>query len=449
MSALERVGSLQHGKRSEVLCLHSTAGNALATGGTDGTVRIWDLAAGKAARALIMPPPPAGEDKAVTAVCMGESEATCNFVYAAVGVHVYGFDLRAPGMLLREAAWSSASLAKDEISHLALHESGRVLAAADDAGDVNMVDVAGGATTAAAAAASAPGVIHLGGAHSSICSSVAFRPGAATECVSAGLDAVVVRWDWRAATRLDTWPLMRRPIEDVLADAAEKALGLQQQQQQQQQQPGAPPPTTTPTTTQQPAPPQQQLFNPRHAHSLSFAPDGGAFAVALGDGSVEVRLTQSGEPIAAVDAHRAAASQAQFCPQLLPAVRTRMGGSAGGSSSGEAPFSEGVMARWLPMVTAGDDRRVRVWTVEGVAGRGRRSSDSKRQRRAADDDGVGGDDASSDEEDVYGEPGFRAVASAKLAYKPNAVAAAVDAHGRALVCVATCADDGTVSLFKL
>ena len=124
-----------------------------------------------------------------------------------------------------------------------------------------------------------------------------------------------------------------------------------------------------------------------------------------------------------------------------------MVGSAAGSS-GDTPFSEGVMARWLPMVTTGDDRRVRVWTCEGVAGRGRRSSDSKRQRRAA-DGGAGGDGASSDEEDVYGEPGFRAVASAKLAYKPNAVAGTVDAHGRALVCVATCAEDGAVSLFKL
>ena len=36
-----------------------------------------------------------------------------------------------------------------------------------------------------------------------------------------------------------------------------------------------------------------QLVNPRHAHCVSFTPDGGALALALGDGSVEVRLAAS------------------------------------------------------------------------------------------------------------------------------------------------------------
>ena len=45
--------------------------------------------------------------------------------------------------------------------------------------------------------------------------------------------------------------------------------------------------------------------------------------------------------------------------------------------------------------------------------------------------------------------GFRALASSKLKYKPNGVAASADANGRALVCVATCADDGAVAVFEL
>lgn len=430
---LEQVATLAHGKKGEVLCLHSGEGNgALASGGADGTVRIWDLAAGKVSRALLMPPPPtAEEDKAVTAVCIGDSSS--HLVYAAVGMHVYGYDLRAPGMLLREPAWRHLNLAKDEIGHMALHESGSVLATADDAGDVHIVDVSSGASSGAAAAtaaaaAAAPRITNtLSGVHTSICSSVAFRPGGAgTECCSAGLDALVVRWDWRIAAKLDVWPLMRRPIADVLADAAENALGLRQQHQQAGSSSGG-------GESQ-----QQQLFNPRHAHCVSFAPDGGAFALALGDGTVEVRLTQSGEPIAAVDGHRCAASQAHFCPQILHGVQERLRGS----------FSDDVMARWLPLVTAGDDRRLRVWAVEGVAGRGRRSGDTKRQRRAGPGDAAA-DDEDEDEDEVFGEPGFRALASSKLKYKPNGVAASADANGRALVCVATCADDGAVAVFEL
>ena len=85
--------------------------------------------------------------------------------------------------------------------------------------------------------------------------------------------------------------------------------------------------------------PQQQLFNPRHAHCISFAPDGAAFALGLGDGTVEIRLTQSGEPIAAVDAHRATASQAHFCPQLTPVLAKHLG-SVGGSASLDAETSQ-------------------------------------------------------------------------------------------------------------
>ena len=150
---------------------------------------------------------------------------------------------------------------------------------------------------------------------------------------------------------------------------------------------------------------------------------------------------------------RAAASQVHFCPQLLPAVRARLGTAAGASTDALSDA-----ARLLPLITAGDDRRVRVWSVEGVAGRGRRSGtrgaaggalDGKRQKRAA-GGGADNDDEDDDEEAVFGEPGFRAVASAKLRHKPNGVAGAADATGqRALVCVATCADDGLVQVLKV
>jgi hypothetical protein len=69
-----------------------------------------------------------------------------------------------------------------------------------------------------------------------------------------------VRWDWKKAVPMASWPLAR------LFDTSSQA----------------------------------QLLNPRHAHCLSFAPDGGTVAIALGDGTIEVRLAETGEPIAAV-----------------------------------------------------------------------------------------------------------------------------------------------------
>ena len=80
------------GHRGAVNCLDAPGGSRMASGGADGSVRLWDLAAGRAARALM---PPGGEE--VTSVCMGRSGEAAHWVYASAGTHVYGYDLRAPG----------------------------------------------------------------------------------------------------------------------------------------------------------------------------------------------------------------------------------------------------------------------------------------------------------------------------------------------------------------
>lgn len=387
------------GHRGEVRTLHCPVGDErLASGSEDGTVRVWDLNAGRTARALILTSEP---DCAVNAVCMGATPgAASNLVFAAAGVHVFGFDLRAPGLVLHDPERRLVDVARDEIGHLLLDEASGVLAAADDAGEVHLLDTRAGRPT-----------LTLSGVHTSICSWVAFRPGVGSELCSVGLDALCVRWDWRLAACVDAWQLAQRHAGWAAASASGSGFGE----------------AVTSST------PCGQVLNPRHAHCVSFAPDGEVLAVALGDGSVEVRLAESGQPVAAVDAHRAAASQAHFCPHLLPAL-----------CAGAAEVTPFVSV--LPLVTAGDDRSVRLWAVEGVVGRGRAQGGGKRRRHRADEvpmevESTVTEEAIGASDDCRDEPGFRSLAMASLSQKPNsvAVAAAADAR-RSLVCVATTGD---------
>jgi WD40 repeat protein len=382
MSPLMRTASLT-GHRGEVLCL-GTAGDGkdeganpaaphLASGGEDGSVRLWDLSAGRAVRALMLPQD--GGDAAVNAVCLGSAGASASWVYAASGSQLFGFDLRAPGMLLREPATRLAP-SSDEISHLCLNEADGVVAAADDSGEVRVHSLAGADCL----------VSTLSGAHTSLCGCSAFRPGRAWELYSVGLDSLCVRWDWKRGVPMATWPLARAV---------------------------------------QPTPDSTQLCNPRHVHCASFAPDGAALALALGDGSLEVLDAEKGEPIAAVDAHLAAASQVLFAPPMRAAVHHALAG-------------QGLPSGW-PLVSTGDDGQVKLWSVEGVSGRGVGGApQSKRRKGVADasqdepmDDG-GGDDATATE------PGFRCIASGTLKEKPNWVACVGEqGTGRGVICVAT------------
>ena len=210
----------------------------------------------------------------------------------------------------------------DEIGQLALQ--GGVLAAADDSGEIRMHDACSGASLTV-----------LAGGHSSLCGCIAFRPSRPSELFSAGLDAVCVRWDWRLAAQIDTWPLAR-PIDTAAT---------------------------------------MQLLNPRHAHCMSFCPDGGVVALALGDGSLELRLAETGEAIAAVDAHRSAASQARFEPRLTAAMNAALAAlppgndaDSSGDSKDATEKAAGYDSAAQPLVSAGDDMRVRLWSVEGIAG---------------------------------------------------------------------------------
>ncbi|KAL1514844.1 hypothetical protein AB1Y20_003929 [Prymnesium parvum] len=347
------------GHRGAVLCLDSPGGGTLASGSDDGTVRIWDLAAGRAVRALL--PPTA---RPVNAVSLGRpATAASSLAFAAVGAELVGFDLRAPGVLLRHAT-PLLPASRDDLAHLALSASGRVLAAADDAGDVMLYDVA-------AAAALPP----LRGAHHSVCSSLAFSPCADDLLCSGGMDLRCVQWECRRAAPREEWSLL----------AQEEAAA---------------------------APP---LLNPRYVHCVSYAPDGAAIALALGDGSVELRRAVGGDLIGAAAAHRAAASQAHFAPEL--------GGGGGGG---------------VPLITAGDDACLGLWSAEGLAGAAGRG----KRRRTGGGEWAGGARGGDGEEGEGGTPLLRHIVTVSTPEKPNWIAAASAAGGSAsgVVCVASNAE---------
>lgn len=249
------VGDLR-GHRGAANCL-SAAGEVLASGGEDGTIRLWDVAAGRSTRALL-----SIQQRPVNAVCIGRGGCE-HFVLGAAGREVFAYDVRAPGMVLRQPAVPSIGRAREEVSSLALDASGCYAAIGDDSGEVRLVDLENETQPPA-----------LQAAHGSICSCVQLRPFAGLELLSGGMDACVLRWHGTTGRLLRSWSLA--------SPAAE-----------------------------QPA----QIVNPRFVHWLDYAPGGECFAAALGDGSIELRGGDEGELLAcADDAHRAAASHVHLAP---------------------------------------------------------------------------------------------------------------------------------------
>lgn len=91
----------------------------------------------------------------------------------------------------------------DEINSLALSPNGTYLAAADDSGEVKIINVH----------------IHelhktLRGSHTNICAAVAFRPHQPWEVLSCGLDAQAVRWNFATGRPLRTWQMGAELVQE-------------------------------------------------------------------------------------------------------------------------------------------------------------------------------------------------------------------------------------------
>ncbi|CAE7724426.1 WDR53 [Symbiodinium sp. KB8] len=221
------------GHKDAVLCLCADASGRLASGGAEGTCRLWDLrceGSRRSVRAAILP----GE---VSSVAI--SSAREHLLLAAVGPAVYGFDLRSEKVIL-QAADKVTPLAKDDINQVAVDASGHLAAVAEDSGAVHLLDLNTWRVDKI-----------LGGknGHENICSAVAWKPGREWTLASGGLDAAVVIWQRSGRGR----KVQMQP------DAGEESA----------------------TSTGGP-----QLLNPPFVHSIAYAPDGETLAAGLGDGTV-------------------------------------------------------------------------------------------------------------------------------------------------------------------
>jgi len=256
MSVSFKPVSRLRGHRAAVSCLEagqpgSTFEHRLLSGGEDGISRLWDVQRGLSIRGFLPP----GND-ALGSICLGKGAVEhCIFVTKGKDIHV--FDARIQEPVLRNVMGSLPG-AEDDISMLGLHAAGTLLAAADDAGDIQVFDMVAGERQCV-----------IEEAHESLCSAVAFRPGATDEIHSGGFDLQSARWTATTGALIAEWSF------------------------------------ATATDEEQPS----QMVNPRHVHSLCYSVDGSTIAFALGDGAVELRDADSGALLTSIEAHQAAASQ--------------------------------------------------------------------------------------------------------------------------------------------
>lgn len=82
-------------------------------------------------------------------------------------------------------------LSSEEINRISIHPNGHLLAAADDSGDVMIMDLNHNTPFQ-----------RLTGIHTNICSSTTFSPYAESELISGGLDARLVGWNFEDAQLL-------------------------------------------------------------------------------------------------------------------------------------------------------------------------------------------------------------------------------------------------------
>ncbi|KAJ1637656.1 WD40-repeat-containing domain protein [Pavlovales sp. CCMP2436] len=275
----------------------------LASAGEDGWVRLWDLRASRSTRALGKPRVAGQPAEAQAASCVCHSAQDANVVFAAWSDVVCAFDLRAGGVLLRDAT-ASFEGGSEEVNSLAASVDGSALLGGDDSGALLVWDPR-----------SSKRRTRVADAHTSVLSMVVSHPRHALRAYSAGLDGRICAWSLPADGKVGKGGLRPTWECSLLAEAAASAAGG-----------------------------SNQLLNPRLAHAIAIDASGDLLAAALGDGSVELRCASTGQQLARAadeDAHRGSACQVGFLP-------------AAGADAG---------LLW----SAGNDKLLRIWSIATAA----------------------------------------------------------------------------------
>mmetsp|Transcript_2998 Transcript_2998/g.8468 ORF Transcript_2998/g.8468 Transcript_2998/m.8468 type:complete len:383 (+) Transcript_2998:222-1370(+) len=198
------VGSLK-GHTDTVLCCEvAPSKQQLASGSEDGSLALFDLRTNVQAVRLV---PACLGGEPVLSVTHHPKDDTKMFMSS--GDRVLGVDLRSVGGEGSEntgdkgiySSWQVTS--NEEVNQVAVDSKGKFLAAADDNGDVTVFDLQKNEVRRM-----------LSGIHSSIASSVSFRPHRPWEVCSGGLDSVMVRWDFSSGKHLQLWDMGGEAVQD-------------------------------------------------------------------------------------------------------------------------------------------------------------------------------------------------------------------------------------------
>lgn len=168
------------GHKDSVNCVRvNEKEHRLVSGSDDSTCRVWDLRQSKTVQCVASR---AFEGNPVLSVdhCVQNP----HLVFASAETVVYTFDLRKPDVVFMSSS-TCYDLNQDEINQIQRHprKNSPYLAAADDQGDIAIIDIEKGNLYK-----------KLKGAHTNICSTVQFRPKASWDVVSGGLDSKIIFW---------------------------------------------------------------------------------------------------------------------------------------------------------------------------------------------------------------------------------------------------------------
>lgn len=247
---MELVGAFKSPGSEEVVCIAANSDSTLLASGAESSVCLWDVRA----RELSLKANCAFQEEDVTSMCFSKREP--HLLWTSAGKTLSLIDIRS-----FEKAVAHVTVNSDEINQIAMNETSSYLAAADDNGDIRIIDTSKQKLFKT-----------LRKQHENICSCVQFscRPKRTEDLFSGSLDNSIARWNFTTARCLQR--------VDTKVDA------------------------------------ESQGINPPMVHSLSMASDG-MLAAGLGDCSILVLTEKPNGRLEAqriTDAHSYSVSQVHF-----------------------------------------------------------------------------------------------------------------------------------------
>ena len=231
---------LHVGHKSCINCIDASTSERklIASGSDDKSIRLWDTRADRAVKCITQ-----CFDSSVEAVRFSLDDE--NALYAASGESLYSFDLRTEGIIIKSPQMIIDNAGTDDINAIAMESTGSYLAVGDDAGVVTLIDLT----------KPNPRVIKRLERHSSLVNAIAFNPIDSRGLVSGGFDYQLCSWN-----------------QDLSGDMSCTAIDMSQLGNDKSDE----------FLT--------KSVNPPFLQCLSYVNHGKAIAVALGDGSVRLRL---------------------------------------------------------------------------------------------------------------------------------------------------------------